>query len=92
MTNATKRLEPRWPAMLALFAVCGLRLAMPESLSVGPDWLLIVIVCVLLIPTAWARRRGFDILTKILGYSVDVDCDGRHGLVTWLACSGVAIT
>jgi hypothetical protein len=54
--------------MLALLAVGGLRLALPESLSVGPDWLLITIVAVLMIPTIWARRRGMDHLNKILGY------------------------
>jgi hypothetical protein len=54
--------------MLALLAVCGLRLALPESLSVGPDWLLIAVVGVLLIPTIWARYRGLDLLNKILGY------------------------
>ncbi|MGA7316784.1 MAG: hypothetical protein WBX22_22760 [Silvibacterium sp.] len=68
MTNSPKRLEPRWPAMLALLAVCGLRLALPESLSVGPDWLLIAVVGVLMIPTIWARYRGLDLLNKILGY------------------------
>ena len=68
MTNVPKRLEPRWPAMLALLGVGGLRLALPESLSVGPDWLLITVVGVLLIPTAWARQRGLDNLNKILGY------------------------
>jgi hypothetical protein len=68
MTNAADRLEPRWPAMLALLAVGGLRLALPESLSVGPDWLLITIVGVLLIPTAWARQRGLDTVNKIFGY------------------------
>ena len=68
MTNSPKRLEPRWPAMLALLAVCGLRLALPESLSVGPDWLLIAVVGVLLIPSIWARYRGLDLLNKILGY------------------------
>ncbi|WP_433964342.1 hypothetical protein [Tunturiibacter gelidiferens] len=66
--NAPNRLEPRWPAMLALLAVGGLRLALPESLSVGPDWLLITLVGVLMIPTVWARRRGLDNLNKILGY------------------------
>jgi hypothetical protein len=50
--------EPRWPAMLALLAVGGLRLALPESLSVGPDWLIIAIVGALLIHT----------LNQILGY------------------------
>jgi hypothetical protein len=68
VTNAPKRLEPRWPAMLALLAVCGLHLALPENLSVGPDWLLIAVVGVLLIPTVWARYRGMDDLNKILGY------------------------
>jgi hypothetical protein len=63
-----KRLEPRWPAMLALLAVGGLRLALPESLSVGPDWLLITVVAVLMIPTEWARMRGLLHLCKVLGY------------------------
>jgi hypothetical protein len=68
MTNAQRRLEPRWPAMLALLAVGGLRLALPESLSVGPAWLLIAIVGLLMIPTVWARRRGLDTVNRILGY------------------------
>jgi hypothetical protein len=54
--------------MLALLAVGGLRLALPESLSVGPGWLLIAVVGVLMIPTVLARQRGLDSLNKILGY------------------------
>src|SRR5271170_5631121 len=69
-TNAPKRLEPRWPAMLALFAVGGLRLALPSSLSLGPDWLLLLVVGALMVPTIWARYRGLDMLNKILGYVV----------------------
>jgi hypothetical protein len=68
MTDAPKRLEPRWPAMLALLAVGGLRLALPSSLSMGPDWLLIAVVCVLILPTAWSRSTGYYTLSKILGY------------------------
>ena len=68
MTNASNRLEPRWPATVALFAVGGLRLALPESLSAGPGWLLLAVVAVLMIPTVWARWRGFDLLNQILGY------------------------
>jgi hypothetical protein len=68
MAKTPERLEPRWPAMVALLAVGGLRLALPESLSVGPGWLLIAVVGVLLIPTAWARQRGLDKLNQILGY------------------------
>jgi hypothetical protein len=70
MTNAPTRLEPRWPAMLALLAVGGLRLALPEPLSVGPDWLLIAVIGVLLIPTVWARQRGLHHLNNILGYAL----------------------
>lgn len=54
--------------MLALFAVGGLRLALPESLSVGPGWLLLVVVGFLIIPTVWARSRGNDKLNQWLGY------------------------
>jgi hypothetical protein len=63
-----KKLEPRWPAMLALLAVGGLRLALPESLSLGPAWLLILVVAILLIPTTLARRAGNDKLNQTLGY------------------------
>ena len=68
MTTPTRHFEPRWPAMLALLAVGGLRLALPESLSVGPGWLLIVVIGVLMVPTVWARWHGEDRLNKILGY------------------------
>jgi hypothetical protein len=68
MANANTHLEPRWPAMLALFAVGGLRLALPEPLSAGPSWLLLIIVVVLMVPTIWARYRGLDMVNKILGY------------------------
>ena len=70
MGSSTKRLEPRWPAVLALFAVGGLRLAIPTSLSVGPAWMLITVIGLLLIPTVWSRQRGLDRLNQILGYVV----------------------
>ncbi len=67
-TKPKLRVEPRWPAMLALLAVGGLRLALPESLSVGPDWLLLAVVGILTIPTVWAHLRGLDNVARILGY------------------------
>ena len=54
--------------MLALFGVAGLRLALPEPLSVGPNWLLLAVVGVLLIPTVWARLGAFHELNQRLGY------------------------
>jgi hypothetical protein len=58
MAGSTNRHEPRWPALLALFAVGGLRLAIPSFLSFGPDWLLLIVVSFLMIPTVLARRGG----------------------------------
>jgi hypothetical protein len=54
--------------MLALLAVGGLRLALPESLSLGPAWLLILVIGLFLVPTVWARRAGNDKLNQRLGY------------------------
>ena len=65
-----KKLEPRWPAALALLAVGGLRLALPSYLSVGPDWILLALVVVLMIPTMWAYYRGLNTLSRVLGYIV----------------------
>jgi hypothetical protein len=62
--------EPRWPAMVALVAVGGLRLAIPEELSAGPAWLLLAVVGLLMIPTIWARSLGNYRLNQILGYIV----------------------
>jgi hypothetical protein len=64
------RLEARWPAALALLAVGGLRLALPSYLSIGPDWILLVLVMVLIIPTLWAYYRGLNTLSRVLGYTV----------------------
>jgi len=49
--------EPRWPAMLAILVVGLLYTALPGYLSVGPRWLLIVLVAALEIPTILAARR-----------------------------------
>jgi hypothetical protein len=66
--SATRTPEPRWPAALALLAVGGLRLALPESLSIGPDWLLLAVIAALLLLTGVARRSGSPHMTRVLGY------------------------
>lgn len=68
MASAQSRVEPRWPALLALLAVCGLRMALPDALSVGPRWLLLLVVGVLAVPTVWARVGGSHKLNQLLGY------------------------
>jgi hypothetical protein len=77
--------EPRWPALFALLAVGGLRLALPESLSAGPDWLILAVIAVLMIPTVWANNKGRKSLTRVLGFVmtslVTLDMIGSLGLL-----------
>src|SRR5712671_1841576 len=62
--------EPRWPAIIALLAVGGIYAALPSFLTVGPRWLLLVAVVVLLIPTVISYRAGRHGLNRLLGYIV----------------------
>jgi len=64
------RPEPRWPASVALLAVGGLRLALPEALSIGPDWLLLAVIGILTAPIVWAHWRGLNTLNRVLGYAL----------------------
>ncbi len=57
----------RWPAIVALFGTAGLYLTLPERLTAGPSWLLLVVVSLLLIPTLAARRYGRPKLNFIFG-------------------------
>lgn len=59
--------EPRWPALLALLSVGGLHYALPDSMSVGPDWLLLALVSILLVPTVVSHRAGRHQLNHVFG-------------------------
>jgi hypothetical protein len=60
--------QPVWPAVVAVLAVGGLHLALPEPLTFGPSWLLLAVVAVLLVPVLIARMRGSFDLNQKLGY------------------------
>ena len=60
--------QPVWPAALAVLAVGGLHLSLPEPLTFGPSWLLLAVVAVLLVPVLVARMRGSFDLNQRLGY------------------------
>jgi hypothetical protein len=62
--------EPRWPSLIALLAAGGLRYAIPESLSIGPNWLLLVVVGGLSVPIILTHRAGLNILNRFLGYVI----------------------
>ena len=69
MMHLQKRTEPRWPALVATFAVGVLFYAMPESLTVGPRWLVLVVVALLIIPAAIFHRIGREDLNEIFAYA-----------------------
>ena len=60
--------EPRWPAFVAMLAAAGVYLALPEPLSLGPSWLLLAIIVLLLIPIVISSRRGNYRVTRILTF------------------------
>jgi len=67
--------EPRWPVLVALLAVGGLYLALPEYLTFGPSWFLPAVVTALALPTLVFHRMGRHRLDRILGFLL-------NGLVT----------
>lgn len=68
--ETSSRPEPRWPAVAGLIAVGCLNLAIPERLSLGPNWLILVVILLLLIPTVASRRHGQQRLNFIFGLSI----------------------
>jgi hypothetical protein len=69
-TNPSPNQEARWPAVVALFAIVGLRLALPRALSASPAWVPLVVVTLLVIPTLVARRMQRHELNRWLGFVI----------------------
>jgi uncharacterized membrane protein len=63
--------QPRWPAIVAILAVGGLIMALPEVLTLGPRWLFPSIVLALLIPSVVSYHAGSHLLNAIFGFAVD---------------------
>jgi hypothetical protein len=61
--------EPRWPGLVAIVAVGGLNLALPSSLSPGPDWLVLVLVVCLHVPAMILHSMRRYALAHFLAYS-----------------------
>src|SRR5689334_6473499 len=62
--------EPRWPALIAIVAVAFLNLALPRSLVVGPRWLFLVLVAILLAPTVISHWKEYHLMNRIFGFLV----------------------
>lgn len=71
-SRAEKQQEPRWPVAVALVAAGCMYWGLPEELSIGPRWLLLAIILVLLAPMAVTHRSGQYRLNHTLAVFVDV--------------------
>jgi len=69
-TKDASQPEPRWPALLAFLAVGLLNLALPPNLTMGPRWLLLAVLAVVLVPTVISHRVGLKTLNRRLGFAV----------------------
>src|ERR1700747_1295557 len=61
--------EPRWPAFLAMLSAAGVFWALPEPLSLGPGWLLLAVIFVLMIPIVITNFRGHFKITRMLTFA-----------------------
>ena len=68
-SNARKQVAARWPALVASLATGVLFYVLPEYLTVGPGWLVFVIVAALMIPTSLSHRVGRVDLNQIFAYT-----------------------
>jgi uncharacterized membrane protein len=62
--------EPRWPALIALVAVGGLYAALPPLLIVGPRWIFLVIVLIMLVPTVISHYKAYHEMNRVLGFAI----------------------
>lgn len=69
-STASMPVEPRWLATVNILALVGLYLALPERLTLGPTWLMPVLVLCLLIPAIISHRRRRADLSFVIGISL----------------------
>ena len=62
--------EPRWQALIAIIAVTGLYVSLPSSLTIGPTWMVPVLVVVLAAPLLVLHRAGQHRMDRILGFTL----------------------
>ncbi|MBV8818003.1 MAG: DUF1345 domain-containing protein [Acidobacteriaceae bacterium] len=77
--------EPRWPAVLAVLAVAGLYITLPEYLTVGPSWIVVVSVLLLLAIILLSRRfnwvRTYQLAAHVMLAVLTLAMIGSLGLL-----------
>ena len=64
--------EPRWLALIAMLATGLVYAALPSNLSVGPDWLLVALMGVVIVAALISHRIGNHKADKLIGYTASV--------------------
>ena len=82
--DAAYKPTPHWPSLIAVLSLGLLSAALPESLQVGPRWLLFGLAGALLVPTILTFRRGHHHTNQALGY-------GLNGLLTLALCISLGL-
>ena len=61
--------EPRWPALVAVVGASALFYALPPTLKMGPDWLIILLPAALALPGTVLRQHRRRPFIRVLGYA-----------------------
>src|SRR3984893_12554524 len=72
MATKSETTETRWPVLITVIGLGGIYLALPDSLSVGPPWLLLVLVAASALPAFVAHYTGRHRIDRILGYVISI--------------------
>jgi len=62
--------EARWPALVGLLAIGGLFMGLPDALTPGPNWLLLVIIAALGAGSVFTHRGGMHRVNLVVGYAL----------------------
>jgi len=68
--EASRTSEPRWPAVLVTLALATIHSALPEHLTLGPSWLIPLLIILLLIPSVVSHRAGKFNLNATFGITM----------------------
>lgn len=67
MSDWTVDVEPRWPILLALASVVALHFALPQVLTLEPNWILAAAFAVLAALVLWFHSRGAARIAHVVG-------------------------
>jgi hypothetical protein len=62
--------EPRWPSVVVILAIAGLYFSLPGRLTVGPSWLMPILILAALIAVMVSHRTGRAELNISLGIAL----------------------